>query len=160
MFFKKKEKPIKLGQINAETGVLEKYSKSISWDLDYTVTHFLIGALKEYRKVKNGYPVFLLNTYSNEEDAMAQFDKIIACIIDDLEYCNIDTQDLLSEDERKILKNHLSTMSCKDGKITFGPRTKEIEKIYEHEIALKLDQERRFKRAFELLGEWLPHFWW
>ena len=93
----KKEKPIKLGQI--KNGKLENYSLSVTWDFDYTLCIFIRDSLIEYKKVNNGYPVILKEKYGSEEDAMAEYNRIIQTIIDDLHYY-LTEQDFASYDTR------------------------------------------------------------
>ena len=160
MCFKRKDKPIKLGQLNTETGKLEKYSQSITWDLDYTIINFIIGSLKEFKKVKNGYPAFLEKDYPNEEDAIAYYDKIIQSIIEDFEYYMQYSRNFLPKEDKKYLDNYLNDMKAENGKITFPPKDEKICRIYDNLHVIEKDQEMRRKRAFEMLNEWLPTFWW
>jgi hypothetical protein len=87
MCFKRKEKPVKLGQINLETNQLEKFSKNITWNLDYTICIFIRDSLKAFKKVYNGIPPQVIEEFPNEDDAIRYYDNTIQDIINDFDYC-------------------------------------------------------------------------
>ena len=142
-----KNKPIKLGQI--KNNKLEKFSKSLTWDLDFSICVFLRDSLKEFKKVKIGYPAFLQKEYPKEEDAVAYYDSIIDEIIEGFDYYLKDSYDLLSVENMLIFADFSERF----------PTPEEIKSVFTEIDEIEKEKAKKLERSFDLLKEWHPSFW-
>ena len=142
-----KNKPIKLGQI--KNNKLEKFSKSLTWDLDFSICIFLRDSLKEFKKVKIGYPAFLQKEYPKEEDAVAYYDSIIDEIIEGFDYYLKDSYDLLSVENMLIFADFSERF----------PTPEEIKSVFTEIDEIEKEKAKKLERSFDLLKEWHPSFW-
>ena len=153
MYFKKKEKPIKLGQIKNDK--VEKMSDSATWNLDYTICVFIRDALKKFKENRDGFPAILLETMS-EEEADKYYAKIIDTIIYDLDYYLTPVEELMTAENRALLEqfysSNLDPFEAAENK-DFATAQKTLGDIAE-------SQNRHLNEAFDALKEWLPSFWW
>lgn len=142
-----KNKPIKLGQI--KNNKLEKFSKSLTWDLDFSICVFLRDSLKEFKKVKIGYPAFLQKEYEREEDAIAYYDSIIDEIIEGFDYYLKDSYDLLSVENMLIFADFSERF----------PTPEEMKSVFSEIDEIEKEKAKKLERSFDLLKEWHPSFW-
>ena len=142
-----KNKPIKLGQI--KNNKLEKFSKSLTWDLDFSICVFLRDSLKEFKKVKIGYPAFLQKEYPKEEDAVAYYDSVIDEIIEGFDYYLKDSYDLLSVENMLIFADFSERF----------PTPEEIKSVFTEIDEIEKEKAKKLERSFDLLKEWHPSFW-
>ena len=142
-----KNKPIKLGQI--KNNKLEKFSKSLTWDLDFSICVFLRDSLKEFKKVKIGYPAFLQKEYPKEEDAVAYYDSIIDEIIEGFDYYLKDCYDLLSVENMLIFADFSERF----------PTPEEMKSVFTEIDEIEKEKAKKLERSFDLLKEWHPSFW-
>ena len=118
-----------------------------SWNVDYTLTAYLIKVLIEYRNVTNGWPFPKFKTF---EEWIAAIDQCIDWLI------------FSAEDPDKLNK-YWPEYKKFLGK---GPKnwTEEEHAIFDDYVAddyrvYEMQCEAR-KKAFAFLGEYLPHIWW
>ena len=142
-----KNKPIKLGQI--KNNKLEKFSKSLTWDLDFSICVFLRDSLKEFKKVKIGYPAFLQKEYPKEEDAVAYYDSVIDEIIEGFDYYLKDSYDLLSVENMLIFADFSERF----------PTPEEMKSVFTEIDEIEKEKAKKLERSFDLLKEWHPSFW-
>lgn len=142
-----KNKPIKLGQI--KNNKLEKFSKSLTWDLDFSICVFLRDSLKEFKKVKIGYPAFLQKEYPKEEDAIAYYDSVIDEIIEGFDYYLKDSYDLLSVENMLIFADFSERF----------PTPEEMKSVFTEIDEIEKEKAKKLERSFDLLKEWHPSFW-
>ena len=123
------------------------YCRMDTWNVDYTLTAYLIKVLTEYRNITNGWP----------DQHFATFEEWIAAI----DEC-IDLLVLSAEDPDKLNKYwpeyekflHKGTKNW----------TEEEQKIFDnwHSDSFRVHEmqcEAR-EKAFAWLGKYLPHIWW
>lgn len=153
MCFRKKEKPIKLGQIKNDK--VEKMSDSVTWNLDYTVCIFIRDALKKFKEKRDGFPALLLETMS-EEEADKYYAKIIDTIIYDLDYYLTPVEELASQETIKTF-NEFCCSDLDPFEIAEDEKFATAQKTL---VDLEESRLRHLNEAFDALKKWLPSFWW
>lgn len=123
------------------------YCRMDTWNVDYTLTAYLIKVLTEYRNVTNGWP----------DQYFAAFEEWIAAI----DQC-IDWLIFSAEDPDKLNKHYTEyqEFAPKGPKNwteyecdVFEDYVAEVNRIYDMQCEAR-------KKAFAFLGEYLPHIWW
>ena len=124
------------------------FARCDTWNVDYSLTCYLINVLIEYRNCTNGWPDQEFPTFQSWIEA-------IDLCIDQLIYSN--------EDPDKLNTHHdiWFARCCGKKRSEWGIVE---QKIYERYIAevqvVREKQDAARKKAFEFLGEYLPHIWW
>ena len=123
------------------------YCRMDTWNVDYTLTAYLIKVLTEYRNVTNGWPDSEFETF---EEWIAAIDECIDQLISSVK--EIDELNPYRADYDKFVGKAYSNWSEKEH-LDFDKYVEETNKIYEKQCEAR-------KKAFAFLGEYLPHIWW
>ena len=123
------------------------YCRMDTWNVDYSMTAYMIKVLVEYRNVTNGWPDSEFETF---EEWIAAIDECIDQLI-----FSAEEPDKLnkhwSEYQKFALKNK-SKWTDEEHDI-FLAYLDDVHKVYEMQCEAR-------KKAFTFLGEYLPHIWW
>lgn len=103
--FKKKEKPIILGQIKNDK--LVKFSDSMTWNFDFTLAIFIKTGLERFLKLNNGVPCSAFDEFGNIiydyssdmslEQKAQKWSDVIKKAVHKLDYFLSDSDDDLSK---------------------------------------------------------------
>lgn len=128
--------------------VTKGYCRMDTWNVDYSVTAYLIKVLIEYRNVTDGYP-------GNEKfPTFKSWIEALDQCIDLLIFSGTDTDKLNKywpEYERFLHEG---------AKIDTDEEYKIFEKWHAEDVKIYEKQCEARKKAFAFLGEYLPHIWW
>jgi hypothetical protein len=123
------------------------YCRMDTWNVDYTLTAYLIKVLTEFRNATNGWP----------DQHFATFEEWIAAIDDCIDNLIASTRD---RDEINDWYPRYKEFLHK-GTANWTEEEKDIFHRYiDEDQLLYLAQNRAREKAFAFLGEYLPHIWW
>lgn len=126
------------------------YCRMDTWNVDYSLTAYLIKVLIEYRNVTNGWPFQKFKTFEEWINALD-------LCIDRLIYSIRDT------DSNELCPHYTEWAEKCCGKYNQEQSEEQIaiRKAYMEEVNAAYEKQcEARKKAFEFIGEYLPHIWW
>ena len=126
------------------------YCRMDTWNVDYSLTAYLIKVLIEYRNVTNGWPFPKFKTFEEWINALD-------LCIDRLIYSMRDT------DSNELCPHYTEWAEKCCGKSNGEPSEEQIaiREAYMAEVNAAYEKQcEARKKAFEFIGEYLPHIWW
>ena len=125
------------------------YCRMDTWSVDYSLTCYLIKVLTEYRNCVDAHPL--------EFKSLEEWVTAIDLCIDRLIYSMRDT------DDEKLCPHYTEWKEKCCGKYDQEQSEEQIaiRKAYMEEVNASWEKKcEARKKAFEFLGEYLPHIWW
>lgn len=124
------------------------YCRMDTWNVDYSVTSYLIKVLIEYRNVTNGYPGNKdFPTFKSWIEALDQCIDWLIFSAEDPDKLN----KYWPEYEKFLHKKHSEWIDEEHD--IFDKFILDSNRVYEMQCEAR-------KEAFAFLGEYLPHIWW
>lgn len=173
------QKPIKLGQI--KNCKLEKFGKSLCWQLDETIVIFLRDSLRHLAKTAHGYPDCYDESWNmmpteqwekrdKEKDGYKTWVDHLNEIADKFDYYLKDSEEFLDEDDKEFLSTYHIKYPVRFEPVGNGcskmvDDAPEEDKARYHDIICNKEREisenqfNTLREALNDLGKIFPHLW-